>query len=31
MEIVVGEVRILVDANVDGAALARVLDVIGRR
>jgi len=31
MEIVVGEVRILVDASVDGAALARVLDVIGRR
>jgi hypothetical protein len=31
MEIVVGNVRILVDASVDGAALARVVDVIGRR
>jgi transposase len=31
MEIVVGGVRILVDASVDGAALARVLDVIERR
>jgi len=31
MEIVVGEVRILIDASVDGAALARVLDVIGQR
>ena len=31
MEIVVGEMRILVDASVDGAALARVLDVIGHR
>ena len=31
MEIVVDEVRILVDASVDSAALARVLDVIGHR
>jgi len=31
MEIVLGEVRILVDASVDGAALARVLDAVGRR
>jgi transposase len=31
MEIVVGDVRILVDASVDGVALARVLDVIERR
>ena len=31
MEIVIGDVRIIVDAGVDGAALARVLDVIGRR
>ena len=31
MEIVVGDVRILIDASVDGAALARVVDAIGRR
>jgi transposase len=31
MEIVVGDVRIFVDASVDGAAFARVVDVIGRR
>jgi len=31
MEIVVGEVRVFVDASVDGAALARVLDVLERR
>ena len=31
MEIVVGDVRIIVDASVDSAALARVVDVIGRR
>ena len=31
MEIVVGDVRIIVDASVNSAALARVVDVIGRR
>jgi hypothetical protein len=31
MEIVVGDLRIIVDASVDSAALARVVDVIGRR
>ncbi|MGO4670642.1 transposase [Bosea sp. 2YAB26] len=31
MEIIIDDVRILVDASVDGAALARVVAVIGRR
>jgi hypothetical protein len=31
MEIIIDDVRILVGASVNGAALARVVDVIGRR